>query len=301
MRLYRYVKALEPKKYEECEENSEKPEISQKLKTTIRESKLFFSHPASFNDPLECTIPVTIENYDIHSEKYLKYIESVIDKRIGSWADASERRKRIDEAIEYGIPIENCLVTCFTKDGNDQLMWSHYADQNKGVCLCYDVPNTTKEFTEKIKWSDQISYLMRKYRLEFYGDSVSYQIKRPSLHISNTSCSVGEWKADNGYTLKDAIFTKPKCWEYEHEWRLALILPIGSERPFVAGKNTSDCYAILPKECLKEITFGLRLEDEHCKEIKEIFIESGYTNVEFNKAKMVHDEFRIVSKPFLAD
>lgn len=301
MRLYRYVKALEPKKYEECEENSEKPEISQKLKTTIRESKLFFSHPASFNDPLECTIPVTIENYDIHSEKYLKYIESVIDKRIGSWADASERRKRIDEAIEYGIPIENCLVTCFTKDGNNQLMWSHYADQNKGVCLCYEIPDKPDEFKRQIKWSYQSSLFINDFKLWFHEEAVTYQIKRPSLHISNTSCSVGEWKVDNGYTLKDAIFTKPKCWEYEHEWRLALILPIGGNVAFAAGIDTSDYYAILPKKWLKEITFGLRLEDEHCKKIKGIFRESGYTNVEFKKAKMAHDEFRIVSKPFLAD
>ena len=67
---------------------------------------------------------------------------------------------------------------------------------------------------------------------------------------------------------------------------------------FAAGIDTSDYYAILPKEWLKEITFGLRLEDEHCKEIKEIFRESGYTNVEFKKAKMAHGEFRIVSETF---
>ena len=192
MRLYRYVKALEPKKYDEGKGNSESTEINQKLKTAIQESKLFFSHPASFNDPLECTIPVTIENYDINSEKYRECIESIIDERIGRKKDNSERRKRIDEAMEYGIPIENCLVTCFTKDGSNQLMWSHYADQNKGVCLCYEVPNTTEEFTEKIEWSDRISYLMKKYRLEFYGDSVIYSIKRSSLHISNTSPSGNE-------------------------------------------------------------------------------------------------------------
>lgn len=301
MRLYRYVKTLEPKKYDEGKGNSESTEISQKLKTAIQESKLFFSHPASFNDPLECTIPVTIENYDINREKYLSYIESVIDKGVGSLDDASERRKRIDEAIEYGIPIENCLVTCFTKDGNNQLMWSHYADQNKGVCLCYEIPDKPDEFERQIKWSDQSRLFINDFKLRFHEEAVTYQIKRPSLHISNTSCPVEKWKFDNDYLLMDAIFTKPKCWEYEHEWRLALILPIGGKVAFAAGIDTSDYYAILPKEWLKEITFGLRLEEGHCKEIKEIFRESGYTNLEFKKAKMAHGEFRIVSKPFLAD
>ena len=92
MRLYRYVKALEPKKYDVGEGNSEKPEISQKLKMAIQESKLFFSHPASFNDPLECTIPVTIENYDIHSEEYRECIGTIIDEIIGKKKDDSERR-----------------------------------------------------------------------------------------------------------------------------------------------------------------------------------------------------------------
>lgn len=301
MRLYRYVKALEPKKYDVGEGNSEKPEISQKLKMAIQESKLFFSHPASFNDPLECTIPVTIENYDIHSEEYRECIGTIIDEIIGKKKDDSERRKRIDEVIEYGISIENCLVTCFTKDGSNQLMWAHYADQNKGVCLCYEVPDTNYEFERQIKWSNQISLYMSEYNLWVWGSQIIYQTERPSLHISNTSLPVKEWTFNNDYNLKDAIFTKPKCWIYEQEWRLALILPIGGEVAFGAGMNTGDYYAILPKEWLKEITFGLRLEDEHCKEIKEIFRESGYTNVEFKKAKMAHGEFRIVSKPFLAD
>lgn len=301
MKLYRYVKALEPPKYDVGKGNSESAEISQKLKTAIQESKLFFSHPASFNDPLECTIPVTIENYDINSEKYRECIEAIIDERIGRKKDDSERRKRIDEAMGYGIPIENCLVTCFTKDGSNQLMWSHYADQNKGVCLCYEFPDEDYEFERQIKWSEQISLFMSKYNLWVWGSQIIYQTERPSLHISNTSLPVEKWTFNNDYHLKNAIFTKPKCWIDEQEWRLALILPIGSEEPFVAGMNTSDYYAILPKEWLKEITFGLRLEDEHCKEIKEVFRESGYTNVEFKKAKMAHGEFKIVSKPFLAD
>ena len=73
MRLYRYVRALETIKCGDHDEVSEVTDISEKLKKSIQESKLFFSHPASFNDPLECTIPITIENHDKKKRPYASH------------------------------------------------------------------------------------------------------------------------------------------------------------------------------------------------------------------------------------
>ena len=298
MRLYRYVRALETIKCGDYDEVSEVTDISEKLKESIQESKLFFSHPASFNDPLECTIPITIENHDKKQKEYAAYLESIISKRVGSRNDESKRSKRIYEASEYGISLENCLVACFSKDGNNQLMWSHYADQHKGVCLCYELPDTPEEFKRQIEWSEQINSIKSDYGLEVYGDSVDYQKKRPSLHISNTSLPVDKWSFDSDYAIRDAIFTKPECWMYEKEWRLALITPWASEKRFAAGIDTSNYYATLPREWLKSVTFGLRLEKEYCEKIKSIFKDNCYSTVEFRKAKMMHDEFTIIIEPY---
>lgn len=298
MRLYRYVRALETIKCGDRDELSEVTDISEKLKKSIQESKLFFSHPASFNDPLECTIPITIKNYDKKQKEYAAYLESIISERVGSRNDESKRSKRIYEASEYGISLENCLVACFSKHGNNQLMWSHYADQHKGVCLCYEFPDTLDEFERQIEWSEQISSIKHTYGLKVYGDSVAYRQKRPSLHISNTSFPVDKWSFDSDYAIKDAIFTKPECWMYEQEWRLALIIPWESEKRFAAGIDTSDYYATLPQAWLKNVTFGLRFEKEYCEKIKSLFKDNCYSTVEFRRAKMAHDEFRIIIEPF---
>ena len=294
MRLYKHVRALETTKNSDLKDGPEITDISQKLEATIRESKLFFSHPASFNDPLECTIPVEIENYDATKEKYAEYYKKIINEGLGTQHDESERSRRIYEAFEYGMPLENCLITCFTKDGNNQLMWSHYADQNKGICLCYEFPDTIEEFKKHVKWSGSINFDMNKFGLEVQSAFVTYQTKRPSLHISNTYLPVEKWTFDNDYVLKNAVFTKPEYWKYEYEWRLALILPFGSEKAFSAGINTSDYYAELPREWLKEVTFGLRLKKEHCEKIKKIFEKSSYSSVEFKKVKLAHAEFRTI-------
>lgn len=85
---------------------------------------------------------------------------------------------------------------------------------------------------------------------------------------------------------------------YEKEWRLALITPGASKKRFAAGIDTSNYYATLPREWLKSVTFGLRLEKEYCEKIKSIFKDNYYSTVEFRKAKMVHDEFRIIIEPY---
>lgn len=289
MKLYRYVKALEIE---------EKSIVNKKLKNSLQEHKIYFSHPASFNDPLECTIPITIDNYDKYANEYLEYIENILSKTIGCRDDETDRNKRIYEALEFGIPIEKCLITCFAQSDSNQLMWSHYADQHRGVCLCYEFPDTTEEWEAQIKWSDSIARDMKNYNMYWCGKNIVYASERPSLHIADSSLSVKEWRYENDYEIENAVYTKPECWRYEDEWRLGVFFPISAPKAFAAGIDTSDYYAVLPSEWLKEITFGLRLDKKYCDEIIATINSSGYANVEFKKEKMAHGEFRIISKPY---
>lgn len=239
-----------------------------------------------------------MDKHSRYANKYHAYIESILSKTIGSREDETNRNKRIYEAVEFGIPVENCLITCFAKSDNNQLMWSHYADQHQGVCLCYEFPDTREEWDSQIKWSDSIAFNMEKYNMSWFGDEVVYQSKRPSLHITDSSLPVEEWTFENEYKIRDAIFTKPECWRYEQEWRLGVFLPLGSEIAFAAGIDTSGYHAVLPTAWLKEITFGLRLDRKYCDEIVKAIDGSGYNNVAFKKAKMAHGEFRIISEPY---
>ena len=165
MKLYRYVKALETEEKIADGALIKTNVVNQRLKMALRESKIYFSHPASFNDPLECTVPITIDGYDTYADQYHQYIERVLSKAIGCREDETDRSKRIYEAMEFGIPLENCLIACFAKNGSNQLMWSHYADQHRGVCLCYEFPDTREEWDSQIKWSDGIASDMEKYHM----------------------------------------------------------------------------------------------------------------------------------------
>lgn len=74
---------------------------------------------------------------------------------------------------------------------DDILMWSHYTDGHKGLCLEFD---PTKEIT-------------------LFGQAlkVRYSYDYPSVNIIN----IGEPEE-----FRKALLTKSKHWEYEQEWRI---------------------------------------------------------------------------------
>lgn len=293
MKLYRYIKILENAENEK--------RLKDRFKSSLKESKLYFSHPASFNDPLECTIPVKIQNYDSQGKEYIEVYEHYLDTRLGQLSDSNARRKWAQERIEFGLPIEKCLMTCFAERNNNQLMWAHYADQHQGVCLGYDFPDINEEFCKKVAWGTMAEFDMKKSRLSLLGKKVLYSNERPALHITNSNEDVAKWKFDDNYNLTDCIFNKPKCWSYEQEWRLALIYPTNincMEKAFSPDVDTKGYYAILPHEWLREITFGLRLDNKFCEEIVDIARKSGYSKVEFRREKILQDRFEVESEPY---
>lgn len=284
MKLYKYMRAIEYDK-------DENYIISPKLLNALIGSKIFFSHPANFNDPLECIVPIKIDDYEKNGSAYLEFVKEYLKKYLKE-DDSSNRMKRINEAINFGLPLENCLISCLSTKENNALMWSHYADQYKGICLCYELPDSIKELENKVSWSRDVQDL-EESGLELWTCDVKYSKKRPQLEIENTNLPVEQWKFKNNYKMDNALFIKPEYWSYEQEWRIALILPLNCGRAFSPEIETKNYYMIIPREWLKQITFGFRLDDQHCQKITEILKENGYENVSINTIQLSHDTFEL--------
>ena len=282
MKLYRYVKALENQNGNFI--------TSPKLINSLTNSKIFFSQPASFNDPLECIIPISLDNYEIHKDSYKTFVQKILNERLKN--SSPIRKKSIDEAINFGIRLENCIIVCFSKKENNALMWSHYADQYRGICLCYEFPDNEKDFKNEIIWSTDILNLFN-LGMELHMEDVVYSQKRPSLQIKDTTAPIDQWKIQNDYNIKDAIFVKPQYWSYEEEWRIALVLPFGCDSGFSAGINTSSYYMEIPKKWLKQITFGFRLDEKYRKDIHEALKNSNYNDVAIKNIRLSHDTFNL--------
>ncbi len=104
---------------------------------------------------------------------------------------------------------QNFLITCFSETYNNNLMWAHYADKNRGICVEYDFS----------KCSDKNSNYLKNAIFPVYYDE-----KRPQIPIKIESIDKFKYKASEGnYSLLDKylfLLTKGYDWKYEREWRL---------------------------------------------------------------------------------
>lgn len=287
MKLYRYIKVLG------MNENNEEI-VCEKLKKTLENSRMYFSHPATFNDPLEGVIPIGVGNKKCR-EAYYDYVESEMRGRIG---ENCARYKRFQEVKKFGLPLENGLIACLSHSKDNLLMWSHYAAQHQGVCLCYEFPDTVDEIREQITYSSAINSHITECGMELEGKDVSYKINRPALRFQNTDAPVKEWKIDNEYSTREAYFIKPECWKYEEEWRMGIFYPLGCVRAFSPDCNTDEYYVTLPKGWLKEVTFGMRLDSKYCDDIIECIKANDYEKVIFKQEQLEYNKFRVLSRNY---
>lgn len=101
---------------------------------------------------------------------------------------------------------------------NCPLMWSHYGDQHRGVCLGYSIPDAVTATVQKVRYGGSRLVNASEVLAMLDGDEAA-------------RCSVDE----------AVLLKKAKPWAYEREWRL-----IGPR-----GEQNS------PLE-LEEVVFGMR-------------------------------------------
>lgn len=193
-------------------------------------------NPSKFNDPFDCLfyqlfdpqIPVSFDNKALKKSFEKVRIRSFVAEE--SLPPKSETRK-IHPAY-------------------DMLMWSHYANDHKGICVKYCL----SPHFPKYKPDGYSQFFNEKYTADKVVD------------ISNNTAM----------ELKRGFMTKQKCWEHEQEIRLLYFdpecnsdfvsLPLGEESKVAA------------------IYFGLYCSNEDIRMIKNIFKGQNVDFYQINKS-----------------
>lgn len=173
-------------------------DISEHNIDNLANNKIWLSKPQLFNDPFD-----TILNVDIEEMILLK----IGKKEILSTMPKKMREKLFLDAFPQmhveQDKIINSLITlrktycmaCFSEKVNNLLMWSHYADHHKGICIEYsfeDLQNIETGFLLPILYK-----------------------KKFDNHLININ--------------KTNFFSKAYDWRYEKEWRISSLLPSKSD------------------------------------------------------------------------
>lgn len=189
----------------------------------LSDAESYYAKSKSFNDPLDCdgtlkgdtdvasmeklySEMIPVREAENRNEKVKKAIAALRYSAIYSEDNndndaklekryAQLLRKEIEKLFD--AEMNSWGVLCLSEDWNCSLMWSHYADKHRGLCIEYD---TKTNNCPGIK-------------------PVDYRVWR-GINIAELM----QWKLEKSSeaekkVLEKYFFTKSESWFYEKEWR----------------------------------------------------------------------------------
>lgn len=193
----------------ECSMHDLSPEWVNK---TVKEMKrgqmggVFFS-PQLFPKAFLKEIEATLEPLESFDDKYLAFRNIYEKHHHSKLSNPDLIFSKLDAQLN------SIGIFSLASISENPLMWSHYGDEHKGICLGFEVRDLTPSADAnrflKVRYSDDIPKL---------GDGgFTHQI---AVSVGGDGKMISEGRiALTDATVRAAISTKAMCWSYEKEWR----------------------------------------------------------------------------------
>lgn len=190
--------------------------------------RLKISSAVGFNDPFEFaplfkkpTVSVVQQTNKMNLPPGV--LERFSNLFVSNWGEEEIRWLR---ATHWKFVDENFGVICLSDKNDDLLMWAHYADHHRGLCIGFD---------------------FSQFAIPIEIHPVNYSDDRPELDTD--SCFLGLQQVDNARRI---VYTKSSHWQYECEFR-AFFGNLGKNRP---------AFLFLPPRAIHRVILGLRTESD---------------------------------------
>lgn len=161
-------------------------------------NKLWYSSPSNFNDVFD-------SRYYFDKDALCNNLISVLGKgqnlRKGSYAWKGAYAIAQKNSVKLEAVLDDfrihCGVTCFSETNDNLLMWAHYADSHRGICIEYDLLSISN-------------------KTNFIPVPIIYTDKR----VSVSSLDVENINVDAMRMCIYILTSKSTIWDYEQEWRI---------------------------------------------------------------------------------
>ena len=180
---------------------------NQFLYDALISNHIYFSSIEQFNDPYDSHLVVMNEITINQFESYLDKLEvdpTIKEKYLSAFK--KDPKSFTQPFINlYKDWLKYIGICCFSKRKDNVLLWSHYADSHKGICLGFDYSLMKKRFPQ----FDEVDYNSEpvNFNLSMHNESVSKVALRKSV----------DWK----YEEEIRFFTERK--KHENFPREALV------------------------------------------------------------------------------
>lgn len=230
----------------------------------ITQNRITLANPKNFNDPMD---PILREWLEMQIRD-AKFKEDAITFKL-----LKNALKHLRICSLSGYKDSHCHYGLTTSERQKQvynpLMWAHYANSHKGICIEYEI---TPECLERLNNDNELLRLC----------PCAYREHKPMT---------------DGITLDNALMAKASCWSYEEEARLIYYSKDMSRwaNPTYEDKNgkknTKEArlldYIFLEGFSVKAIYFGVRISqrdyDDVTKCLQSINPSVEIYKMEFNK------------------
>jgi hypothetical protein len=239
------------------------------VETLLTQGRMFFPSPADFNDPFDCRFRMTFRASPLKRQRYARELVREkaphdmprhVRKEIARQGSNSEAYHRAADRFVDRIN-RTVGVLCLSAQRDNIVMWSHYAERHKGICL-------------EFRRAGDLSYAL----------AVNYSDEYPVINFFQieTKFRVGGDDAARAAQKEfvDLIYlTKAKEWKYEDEWRL--VDPL-------RGRGLHD----LAPGLLSGVIFGCRSTEEDRRKVRG-WLQKASASVNLYQARENGSAFRL--------
>lgn len=230
--------------------------------TLLGDGKLYLSNPLAFNDPFDSlpniVIPTNKATLKIRLARDRLKIDPAIDPKLASRSERRMLSMKPEELRKAALAnfrdsISRLGVYCMSERCADTLMWSHYADHHRGICVGLDMS----------KW-DLIETPML-FRVAYSDQRQTFEFPRRAKEA--------------GGELFRVLTYKSPAWREEREWRL-----IRSE----GAQTLMDA----PPGFVDHVIMGALCTDQDAARISGM-LSRGFPKARIRKMSMDHDTYNL--------
>lgn len=186
----------------------------------IIENEIYYAKPNEFNDPLDCNprlqndlkigelaeLARKMLEFQLGTDKAASRFQS-IKRSAAEYGDYrvpnSEARKELEDGLLHAVrsalddEFKDMGVLCLSSSWDSILMWSHYGDQHRGLCIEYAIDKSKNPSLTTVAYLEDRS------------------IKTSDLW----RCKIKNDPKAQSKIIDGYFYTKATDWEYEGEWR----------------------------------------------------------------------------------
>ena len=227
--------------------------INKHLLESLVRSEIYFARTDRLNDPFDCKVDI------------LKALERAILKLYGNSPPPQwKTQSLVDFFKEVQTGLATFGVCSFSLDElENPVLWSHYADEHRGLCLAYSFPESfIEDSVDQSLGIEKVVYEanpLTDWLIQEVPDFVSYEQFFPDM-------------------IMKVLSVKAKKWEYENEVRI-----IRSAYGALA----------LDKRFLKQVRFGLETPEPDISLVRDLLANSGYEVVPCRIVRSPDSDFGI--------